>query len=178
MNLARSGFLVFVLFSLTVGKCCAQQSEEEAIRKGLDYSNKGMYDEAIVEFTKAIDANPRSAAAFYNRGLAYHKNRRSDEAMSDYTRAIAINPKDSEFYYNRGIIQYSRGNFDQAASDWSKGIEINPKNAAIYQKRAFVYFQMLKYDKAWEDIHTVEALGYRVESSFLESLKKASGREK
>lgn len=177
-RITGSALIIFALFFLTIGNARAGQLEDEAVQRGLDYSNKGMYDEAIVEFTKAISSNPRNAVAFYNRGLAYHKNRRSDEAFSDYSTAIEIDPHNSEVYYNRGIIQYSRGNSDQAVSDWSKAIEINPGSAAIYQKRAFVYFQRLQYDKAWEDVHKVEALGYTVDHGFLENLKKSSGREK
>jgi tetratricopeptide (TPR) repeat protein len=174
---ATAGFLIVTLFLLTAGTGFAQQSEE-AVKKGLDYSNKGMYDEAAVEFTKAIVSNPGNAVAYYNRGLAYHKNHKPAEALSDYTRAIELDPANAEIYYNRGIIRYSNGNLLDAVSDWNKAIEISPRQSAIYQKRASAYFRMQDYGKAWDDVRKVEALGATVESSFLEKLKKSSGREK
>jgi tetratricopeptide (TPR) repeat protein len=175
---AGSGFLIVAFFLITVGSSFAQQSDDGATQKGLDYSKKAMYDEAIIEFTRAIVSNPGNAIAYYNRGLAYHKNHKPAEALSDYTRAIELDPANAEIYYNKGIIRYSNGNLLDAVSDWSKAIEISPKQAAIYQKRAAAYCQLQEYGKAWDDVHKIDELGSAVDPGFLEKLKKSSGREK
>ena len=64
--------------SLKVSKDVIEQKikRETAIHffKGVSYSNEGQYDQAISDYTKAIEINPRFAKALYNRGLAYrHK---------------------------------------------------------------------------------------------------------
>ena len=41
------------------------------IFKGADFGNKGMLNEVIAEFTRALEINPRYADAYTNRGLAY-----------------------------------------------------------------------------------------------------------
>ena len=171
------GFALAALF-LIVGIVYAHNLEEETFNRGMNYTSKGMYDEAIEEFTKAIEKNPKNAYAYYNRGLTYHKKGKLDKAILDYDKAIEINPKEAEIYYNRGIAYYYKDYLSQAISDWSKAVEISPDSAAIYQKRAFAYFKKEEYDKSWQDVHKVEELGYRVEDKFLEDLKKFSGRVK
>jgi tetratricopeptide (TPR) repeat protein len=41
-------------------------------RKGYDYAERGMWDEAIGEYTNAITINPKYALAYFMRGGAYY----------------------------------------------------------------------------------------------------------
>jgi tetratricopeptide (TPR) repeat protein len=61
--------------------------------KSVDHYNRGTadlkrgeYDQAISEFTKAIEISPGFAAAYGNRGLAYAKKGEYDLAISDHTK--------------------------------------------------------------------------------------------
>ena len=83
----------------------AAQSYKTAIHlfKGVSYGIKEKFSEAVAELNKAININPRYAAAYYNRGLAYVKFCQFDKAISDYSKAIEINPKDAWAYNSRGI---------------------------------------------------------------------------
>jgi tetratricopeptide (TPR) repeat protein len=151
-------------------------ASQEASDQGVAYLDRQRYDEAIAEFNKAIEIDPSFADAYYNRGIANSKKGNLDQAISDYTKAIQINPKDSDFYYNRGLAYHKKNDFDQAISDYTKTIQISP-DAAAYYNRALDYSLKKEYDYAWDDVHKAEALGYKVNASFLEELKKASGRQ-
>jgi len=170
-------FIIILLF-ICVITGYAQTPYEQRINKGMDSLNKAMCDEAIAEFTGAIEIDPKSAFAYYQRGFTYHKKGRLNEAISDYDKAIEIDPNDAEFYYNRGIAYYYKDYPDQAILDWSRAIEISPDTAAIYQKRAFAYFKKEEYDKSWQDVHRIEELEYKVDPKFLEELKRLSQRDK
>src|SRR5579859_7524636 len=56
--------------------------------RGLAYSNKGKYDQAIQDYDKAIALKPEIPEAFNNRGLAYEQKGDYDHAVQDYDRAI------------------------------------------------------------------------------------------
>src|SRR4030042_5342299 len=71
--------------------------------RGLAYSHKGQYDQAISDFNKALEINPRYAEAYNNRGLAYDERGQLDQAISDFNKALEINPRYAEAYTNRGI---------------------------------------------------------------------------
>ncbi|MCU4139364.1 MAG: hypothetical protein MW690_001296 [Methanophagales archaeon] len=50
------------------------------------------YEQAIEDFSKAIELNPNYAGAYYNRGIAYAKLNQHERAIEDYNKAIELNP--------------------------------------------------------------------------------------
>ena len=73
-------------------------------------SNLERYEDAIINYTKALEFNPHHAKAFYKRGIYFFqflgyaliKLERYEEAIIDYTKAIEINPQIGDAYFNRG----------------------------------------------------------------------------
>ena len=93
---------------------------------GLSYDEKGEYDRAIVDYTKAIELDPTYAPAYNNRGLLYRDKGEYDRAIADLTNAIEINPQRANAYSNRGIAYHGKGEYDRAIADFTRAIEINP----------------------------------------------------
>jgi tetratricopeptide (TPR) repeat protein len=58
-------------------------------RASLCYS-KGQYDDAVSNYTKAIELKPQDAVLFYNRANAYKAKSQYDKAISDYTEAFGL----------------------------------------------------------------------------------------
>jgi tetratricopeptide (TPR) repeat protein len=91
------------------------------------------YDQAIADFTRAIEIDPYREAnwnlAYERRGTLYEKQGRYDRAIEDLTKAIEItkalekSPAQSH-YYQRGRVHELAGNIDQAIADYRKAIEI------------------------------------------------------
>jgi len=136
--------------------------------RGAAHFTKGLYDEAISDFTKAIEINPESADGYTNRGAAYGEKGLYDLAISDFTKAIEINPEDSDGYVNRGIAYAQIRLYDLAISDLTKAIEINPRDARAHLGRGEIYCNVkANYDAAILDFTKVieinprYALAYR-----------------
>ena len=55
--------------------------------QGVIYSNKGQYDKAIADNTKAVELNPRYAEAYHNRGVAYFLKKDYEKAWDDVHKA-------------------------------------------------------------------------------------------
>jgi tetratricopeptide (TPR) repeat protein len=119
--------------------------------KGEAYVMKRQNDEAIAEYNKAIEINPRFVEAYNSRGAVYLKKFQFDLAISDFSKAIEINPKDAEAYHNRGTTYHVKFQHDQAISDYSKVIEINPRSANAYDNRGAAYLFSGQLDKAISD---------------------------
>jgi len=47
---------------------------------------KGYDDQAVTDFTKAIEIDPNYANAYNNRGSIYSDKGRHDQAISDYAK--------------------------------------------------------------------------------------------
>lgn len=92
-------------------------------------SNLGKTQEAIQDYTKAIEFEPSFSEAFENRGAIYDELGYYDKALSDYTSAIKINPKSAIAFVNRGNSNYRNNNKKDACDDWKKALELGDESA-------------------------------------------------
>ena len=133
---------VLILVTLFFGVCTSfaqAPTEEDILKKGIDYSRHDKYDEAIAEFNNAIKINPGSANAYYGLGFIYDKKGDLDKAVANFSKAIEIDPALTDAYYNRGFAYYKKGSFDQSISDYGKVIELSPNSADAFYGRGLVY---------------------------------------
>jgi len=175
------GVILIVVCSILFSCATTQQtqlSSNDAVaynNRGFDYFQTGHYDQAISDFSKAIEINPRLAHAYNNRGAVYLYKSQYDQAISDLSKAIEINPRLAHAYNNRGWAYVKKQQYDQAISDFSKTIEIDPGFVEAYFHRAVGYFLVEEYEKSLLDVISAQQLGYRIPTEFLDDLRKATG---
>ncbi len=116
--------------------------------RGEAYSEMGEYDQAILNYNKALEINPRFAEAYYDRGNAYNRKGHLDQAILDYTKAIEFRPNYAEAYYNRGNAYAKKDQWDQAIIDYNKAIEINENYVEAYVNRGSIYSMKQQFDQA------------------------------
>jgi len=187
----KSGFKMLTLITVLVGcpsilmtssKAHAQESADSAYQKGANYLKQNKLDEAINEFGKAIELNPRSDGAYYNRGRAYKAKGEIGKALEDYTKAINLNSPETiqPACNNRGQIYEDKGDLDKALEDYTKGIEAMPNptfsgfryfKQVLHRNRAQIYLQKEEYDKALEDVDSIEKFGGSVDPEFIAKIK-------
>jgi tetratricopeptide (TPR) repeat protein/DNA-directed RNA polymerase subunit RPC12/RpoP len=119
--------------------------------KGIDYGNKGNWDAAIGEISRALEINPDYAIAYNERGINYGKKGFYDRAIEDFNKALQINPRYAVAYYNRGFVYDEKDFYDQAITDYSRALEINQEYAKAYCNRGISYGKKGFYDKAIDD---------------------------
>ena len=105
----------------------------------------------MADFNRAIEINPKYAAAYANRGNVYQIQGNLQQAITDYNKAIEINPDIAGFYSNRGNAYQAQGKLDFAIADYNKAIEKNPKDSACYYNRGLAYYSSEQYDKSLAD---------------------------
>ena len=123
------------------------------IKEGYAYALKGAHDEAIAAYNKAIDIDPRSAMAFFNRAIAYSQKNELDRAIADYNKTIEIDPNMAAAYAYRGSSYYLKGDSSRALADLNDAIRRDPKQARFYTNRGAVYRDKGDFDRAIAD-HT------------------------
>jgi tetratricopeptide (TPR) repeat protein len=112
---------------------------------GIVDAQKGQYDLAISEFTKAIAIQP-SAETYNNRGIAYSRKGQYDLAIADFTRAINIAPNEAKTRYNRGITYATNGRYDLAISDLTKALKLQPADSSTYDIMGSVHMELACLD--------------------------------
>ena len=109
------------------------------------------YDDAIVDYTRAIDIDSAFVQAYFYRGATYDTVQRYDKAIADYTRAIEIDSTYAEAYINRGATYDTVQRYDEAIADYTRAIEIDSTYAEAYINRGITYGNQYLYHQALED---------------------------
>ncbi|MFW6105173.1 MAG: tetratricopeptide repeat protein [Chloroflexota bacterium] len=135
------------------------QSEgyQEHFEQGNIYLEQEQWDEAITEYTKAIELNPQFAGVYANRAVAYSQKDEYHLAIVDCEKAMELNASITldttvaNAYMDRGLSYIKEGNYDKAIRDYTKAIEIDPENFFAYAFRAKAYGYKDEYDLAIAD---------------------------
>lgn len=103
--------------------------------RGIAHGNKGEWDIAINDYTKAIELDKKVAVfAYNNRGLAYEKKGQLDLAIEDYSQIVQLHPKFGMAYDNRGHAYERKGQKDLALKDLRKAAQLGYEPAQEYLK--------------------------------------------
>jgi len=126
--------------------------------RGTQLLSEGRYDEAILDFDRALAIEPR-AGSYYNRGLAHLSKNDVDKALADWNSAIALDPRDARAHRQRGGAYFAKGDFNLAIADFNRAIELEPKEPKAYYNRGLVFKARGEEAKAAADFTTVVTLG-------------------
>lgn len=89
------------------------------------YEALGEYDDALENYTKAVEKEPRFAFPIQKRAWVYECIGNYKAAIDDYSAAIKIYDGDSESYYLRGRALYLQGDKELSQEDFSKVLEMD-----------------------------------------------------
>ena len=104
--------------------------------QGVYLAEKGRYEQAIIQFNKAIDLEPDYREAYYARGLAYYDKGDCRGAIADYTKAVELNSDLVRVYLDRGIAYKRCGDEAHALADFKKCLELSNDNYLSEEARA------------------------------------------
>lgn len=102
------------------------QIPAELIKKGDQFYEKAMYQDAILCYDQALKIEPHSELASKNKGVALSKLGKYNEAIDCYDKALEINPNDAHLWYSKGHVFYDMGKIDEARRCYNRAKEINP----------------------------------------------------
>jgi clan AA aspartic protease (TIGR02281 family) len=124
------------------------------------FSNAGMYEQSITDYSEAISIDSTNAYYYGNRGDAKRLMGNFNGAIEDFTKAIAIEPRESWFYYRRGWIEEGfLKNNEAGLNDYNEAISIDKNYAYTYLHRGRLYeFKLNKPIKAKEDYTSILSL--------------------
>ena len=96
------------------------------------YCEDGMYDEAIVEFRRALRRTPGSARAYLGLGITYGKKGEYGSAISQIQQAIALDPEFADAYHSLGAIYCHMGRIDEGIAQYQKALSLSPYSAQVH----------------------------------------------
>ena len=105
----------------------AGKQADEFLRKGEEKYWTRDFDGAVAEYTRAIDLNPSSFAAYHDRGVARYMQEKYKDALLDLSKAIELKPQTAKLYESRGYAHMKIGNMRDAVIDWEQAARMDPQ---------------------------------------------------
>jgi len=89
----------------------APQSAEDHYYAGIDFFGEGKLAEAIAEYTRALELDPKLSDALHGLAQAYHAQQDFDRSIETARRILALDPDDilawttiSRAYQRKGMV--------------------------------------------------------------------------
>lgn len=132
------------------------ENPEFILRQGILYNLKGVHEQAIEEFNKAIGFNPSQKLhlqILLNKASAEIRMENFTEALSDYNKAIEIDARNVNIYNYRGLVNFKLGYYLDAVNDYNNALDLEPNSALTYYNRGMTFLRLSEKQKACSDFH-------------------------
>ncbi|MDE0637893.1 MAG: tetratricopeptide repeat protein [Candidatus Poribacteria bacterium] len=139
-------------------------SAAEYAKRAYDAYQTEKYQNAIVDYDKAIELEPGKSSHYYFRAEAKVELGQYREAITDYNKAIELEPNDSYNYIQRAEAKVELGQYEEAITDYDKAIELYPDSSRYYY-RAKVKVELEQYEEAIADYN--EALQRKPKNAYI-----------
>jgi Flp pilus assembly protein TadD len=104
----RSWMLTLALVLGASGVAAAQDARKQAqpqVEFGIKVAQRGLWQEAVFRWERAVEIDPTYAAAFNNLGIAYEQLGKFEQAGKAYEKALELEPQNLSIQQNYDLFK-------------------------------------------------------------------------
>ena len=123
--------IVGMLLTIVTGRLYGQ-SVRSLVNEGNDLYEEKKYDEAEINYRKALNEDQGSVPGTFNLGNALNKQGKYEQSASEFeAAALKTEEKDirAKAHYNRGNSFLEASQYDQAIASYKESLKIDPSDA-------------------------------------------------
>lgn len=132
---------------------------DKLVRAAYYQAEAGEVDDAIANYDRVLELQPRYADALANRGIAYAKKDELDRAERDLLRAIKIDPRNLEAYRGLDAVLFPQDRLDEIVAHWNRYLKRKPRDATALFKRSGAHYHKGEMELAMRDVRAACRLG-------------------
>lgn len=140
--------VISVMLSLLAISVSFGQSGKKFYKAGNQFMAGMKYDDAIVQFTNAINAEPSNSNYYVARGNAYEMAGKLNEAFADFEKALVFKPKDVKTLISAGRVCNKLGKYDEALNYLNRAKSLDKMNKTLYPEKVVTLLGLELYDQA------------------------------
>ena len=107
--------------------------------RGFAFETTGRLEDAINDYSRAIDLNADHVVSYSARGRIYDKLGQHERALQDLSRYITLAPRDVRAFDQRGNIYAGMGEFERAILNFDEVIRLAPDSPVGYVNCGQIY---------------------------------------
>jgi tetratricopeptide (TPR) repeat protein len=183
-------FFLFLLCFITSTANAQNNNADQYFDLGLKELDAGQFENAIKHFDQAINIDPNTPEAYYNRGAARAnifakknpfertqamisgKSTLVKDAIGDFTKAISIDATNFQYYAARAAAYIFIRDTKSAIIDLDKAISMDPSQANLYFHRGLARILCADIKGGWADIGKSKKMGFSPTGAASEQLNK------
>lgn len=119
--------LLLIALGVSAGNLPVQAQHDTSTDDAVEHFNKGnalygegKYDEAIEQFKKALDHNPKDASSHFGLGNSYFLKKDYKTALGHYKQVVELKPDYAKVHYAMGLAYRRLGLKDEAQKEFEQ----------------------------------------------------------
>jgi Flp pilus assembly protein TadD len=138
----RSFLAVVPLLSVTV-----MQDASSHVLRGDIFTARKLYEDAVIEYKKALTFDRYDALVVNRLGIAYHNLRKLRDSEQQYREALRLRPNQIDAMNNLAVVDYMRGYYDSALSRYKSALKLKPDSASILRNMGACLFALERWEE-------------------------------
>lgn len=148
--------MVFIVFG---GLALSGQNAKQYLKVGDDFYKNQMFDDAIKQYSAAIDLEPDNEKAYIARATVHEKLKDYKSALADYEKLCIFNDKEEEYFYKSALMSYKLEDYAQCIVTLNKALKISRSYGSALELKFNALYALGHYNDALEIAK--EALRYK-----------------
>jgi tetratricopeptide (TPR) repeat protein len=116
------------------------ETSQQFFEQGLDFQERGLFDLAIQEYNKALEADPENIDALVNLGTAYLQKGLPEKSTQVLNRALLCAPEHPQALFNLGKVYLYREETPKALDMFEKAVKVLPEDVEVKKSIAQCLF--------------------------------------
>jgi tetratricopeptide (TPR) repeat protein len=114
------------------------EDAQELVDQANTQLTKGEPDQALLDFSQALQIAPDQAWIYFDRGIVQANRKDYNDALADFSRGLELTPDDAVAYVNRAHLYLLSGDSGHALQDADKALQLDPRLKDAYVQRAMI----------------------------------------
>jgi len=141
--------LLSLLVLILICNVAVASTVEEYIKEGIQFHDRGEYEQAATKYKMALELEPNNSLALYELTLSYMYSRQNEACIETAKRGLELDSKlNNEFIASLGSCYSQNGNMVEAISAFEDGLKTNPNNSKLHLNIAVTLSNIRKDKKA------------------------------
>ena len=119
---------------------------------GILKANSGWYEQATVEYLRAIELEPKFGPAHRRLGQTYGRNSQFEQALEEFHKSIEADARDYKNHQALGALYYERADYREAANHFKKAVELAPDQPNARYALASAYIALGRFAESENEL--------------------------
>jgi tetratricopeptide (TPR) repeat protein len=144
--------IALAIFFTFATQAAANATSQEHYSKGIRLSQQKLWQDAAVEFGKAVSLDPKFALAHANQGVALSQLGKHKDALLAFEAALQLGYDEAQLRYNRGVSFARLHLLEEAATELEMAVKGNSRLVKAYYDLGLVYVMQKRNQDAKEQV--------------------------